>query len=196
MPEPCHAPLLACSVLPTAGVPLMDGRAVLVGEDLPGGVLEAAEVTASVTRMNRATNVVTAPDWRLMPPHRRSLRLLTPSKGYFDFVRIGSNCWAPVSSSDRPRVDRSGASLGLCGLKPGLPAADETSSAYLTSRSHRRSPSSVRTYGRRPFAALPARSPGRQLDRTRSWSRSVRCCLRRLSKQRARHMRRLTSPAR
>jgi hypothetical protein len=31
MLRPCQVPLLACSLVPTAGVPVIDGAAVLVG---------------------------------------------------------------------------------------------------------------------------------------------------------------------
>jgi hypothetical protein len=60
MLRPVQEPLLACRTLPTEGVPLTDGRAVLTGEDSPGGRFDSAEAMERVTRMTRVTNVVTA----------------------------------------------------------------------------------------------------------------------------------------
>lgn len=67
MLRPCQDPLLACSVLPTAGVPLIDGAVAFVGGDWPGGVFETADVTERVTRASSVTKLAATTGRRLMP---------------------------------------------------------------------------------------------------------------------------------
>jgi hypothetical protein len=57
MLRPCQEPVLACSVLPTAAVPLIDGAVVLVGGLWPGGVFEMAEATERLRSMSSVTKV-------------------------------------------------------------------------------------------------------------------------------------------
>lgn len=93
MPEPVQVPLLACSVLPIAAVPLMDGGAVLVGVALPGGVFESAVVMERVTRVSRTTNVVTARDRRLMASPSALPWHVLPLEGVFrSCADLGKQC--------------------------------------------------------------------------------------------------------
>ena len=91
MLRPCQDPLLACSVLPTAGVPLIEGAAVFVGGDWPGGVLETADVTERVTRASSVTKLAATTGRRGMPSHRAAPHITKPSKGYSHFVRISAS---------------------------------------------------------------------------------------------------------
>jgi hypothetical protein len=85
MLRPCQEPLLACSLLPTAGVPVIDGAAVLVGGLWPGGVFEIAEVTERVTSMRRVTKDATATFGRVMPSPSCVATCHVTLKGVFRF---------------------------------------------------------------------------------------------------------------